>query len=92
MSNTKIISITTETSEVYIVRFEGRSDLRGWCEKCGEQTRLLMLDEAVSLSNESMKNLIRRIEDGDLHSLETDSGHWLVCRNSISNFICKGEI
>jgi hypothetical protein len=90
MTNLKKILITTERREVFIVRPNGGSRIRGFCPRCAEEVALLTLDEAVSFSACRTRELIRRIECDAVHSVETSSGHLLVCRNSLQDFL-KGE-
>jgi hypothetical protein len=83
MTNSKKIFITTETSEVFIVRYAGKTDLLGFCARCASQTKILTLDEAVSYAGTHTRELIRRLDAGAVHSLETASGHLLFCQNSL---------
>jgi hypothetical protein len=90
MSNSKKILITTESHEVFIVRMNGTSNISGFCSVCAEETPLLTLDEAVSLSACHARDLIRQSECGAIHAIETASGHLLICRNSLTDLL-KGE-
>jgi len=47
---------------------------------------MLTLDEAVGFAAQHTRELIRRIDAGEVHALETGSGHLLVCRNSLESF------
>lgn len=85
MTNLKKILITTESREIFIVRVKGKNVIQRFCPDCAAESEILTLDEAVSLSNVPMKKLIRLIETGAVHSLETESGHWLVCAASLLN-------
>ena len=87
MTNLKKILITTETREVFIVRLNGGSRIRGFCPRCEQEAPLLTLDEAVSFSALFTRELIRRIEQGVVHAIETASGHLLICRNSLTDFL-----
>lgn len=91
MTNAKKILITTESAEVFIVRFNGRSNIRGFCADCAAESDLLTLDEAVTFSGKGTRELVRRVESGEVHSIETSSGHLLVCRSSLTEFL-EGEI
>lgn len=87
MTNLKKILITTESHEVFIVRMGGSSNIQGFCPDCAEEVGLLTLDEAVSFSARSTRELLRQIECAAVHSIETASGHLLVCRRSLVNFL-----
>src|SRR4051794_17883963 len=84
MAKTKKISISTESHEIYIMRTNGTKTLRGSCVECRGEVELLTLDDAVSISGRNTGDLIRRVESGLVHSVETASGHWLVCRPSLN--------
>ena len=86
MTNSKRILITTESREIFIVRFKGKSNLRGFCRDCAAETELLTIDEAVSFAETSARELIRLVDSGAAHAIETASGHLLVCQNSLQQF------
>jgi hypothetical protein len=81
---TKKIFIETECREVFIVRASGKNELRGFCEGCGAQGDLLTFDEAVSHSGLSTKEVIARVQTGEIHSCETARGHLLICLRSLT--------
>jgi hypothetical protein len=86
MAITKRILITTESSEIFIVRLNGESVIRAFCADCATESAMLTLDEAVTFSNRSARELMRQTETGAVHSLETASGHLLVCQQSLQRF------
>ncbi len=59
-----------------------------FCKDCGREVFMLTLDEAVNETGSSVRELIRHIDKGAVHSMETESGHLFVCSNSIK---CDGE-
>lgn len=75
--------ITTATSEIFIVRFNSRNKVRGFCETCAAEIEMLTLDQSVSASGKAAREIIRGIESGAIHSIETASGHLLVCAASL---------
>jgi hypothetical protein len=83
MTKAKRILITTECREIYIVRCVGNRAIRCYCETCAAETEMLTLDEAVIAANKTTRELIRRIESGAAHSIETASGYLLVCAASL---------
>lgn len=85
MTNAKRILITTESREIFILRRGEQQINIGFCETCQAETEMLTLDEAVSLTGESTRDLFRRIEAGAIHPTEIASGHLLVCQNSLKN-------
>lgn len=91
MTNAKRILITTESREIFIVRTNGKESVSGFCEICGREAEMLTLDQAVSMFGIGTLEIIRRIENGEIHSTEVASLHLLICRNSFGEFI-NGEI
>lgn len=83
MTNTKKILIETESHEIFIVRVNGKSGIRGFCPTCEAETEMLTLDEAVSLSRIATLEILGRVRDDGIHSLETASGHLLLCGKSL---------
>ena len=83
MTNSKKILITTESREIFIVRFNRKTGVRGYCAECARETEMMTLDEAVSLTFTATREMIRQIDAGKIHALETASGHLLICRNSL---------
>ena len=88
MTKAKKILITTESREVFIVRRDECRTIRGVCETCAAETEMLTLDEVVNLTGKSTLELIRLAESDAIHTIESASGHLLVCQNSLRNF-CK---
>lgn len=82
MANAKKILITTETSEIFILRVNRQRAVTGFCAGCAAETELLTLDEAVSVSSRTALELIEGMRSGAVHYIETPSGHLLICLNS----------
>ena len=83
MTNTKKILITTESREIFIMRANGKSDVRGFCDACAAEVDLTTLDRAVSLSGLTTIEIVRRVETGEMHFWETASGHLFICKKSL---------
>ena len=83
MTGAKKILITTESHEKFILRFPGGGRAFGTCPACGREAEMLTIDQTVSLSGIKTGELVRRAEAGDVHSLETGSGHLLFCKDSV---------
>jgi hypothetical protein len=49
---------------------------------------MLDLNMSVTDFGSGMREIIRQIETGAIHSTETTGGHLLVCQKSLQNF-CK---
>lgn len=83
MTNAKKILITHESHERVVVR-PIKNTLRGFCNACARETELLTLDESVSSVQIPAREIMRRIETGAIHSIETAQGHILICRPSLA--------
>jgi hypothetical protein len=44
---------------------------------------MMSIDRAVSVSGIKTSELIRRLDASEIHGVETDSGHILICRESL---------
>jgi hypothetical protein len=83
-SKRKKYRITTETHEVFIVRQDGqRKTTREFCPACKAEGEMFDFDSAISFSGISGRELIRRLELGEVHSIETANGHLLICKRSL---------
>ncbi len=89
MTNTKKILITTKSFERYSIRVGSGKYASGHCPLCREDVELITIDEAVSISGIRTGELIRRAEANDLHAIETDSGHLLICARSVRDMVRK---
>ncbi len=81
--NTKKYLITTEKHEVYVVR-QSNLAIQEFCTDCGKVVEMLSLDAATTQMKIRTREVLRLIELGKLHSIETISGHLFVCKTSIS--------
>jgi hypothetical protein len=84
--NSKKIFITTKTTEIFIIRRGRGKGIQVFCSQCDCEVEMLTLDQAVSISAQNTRELINRIDSGAVHSIETGSGHLMVCRHSLAFF------
>jgi hypothetical protein len=75
--------VTIETHEVLVIRRRG-SYPRTLCPDCGEQATMLTMDEAITVFSVSMRSLVRYVEAGDLHFVETPKGALFLCSESLA--------
>jgi hypothetical protein len=75
-------TITAETYQRTTVRLR-RTGTIAWCGQCASATCMLTPGEAAALMRTTVRAIFRRVEAGELHFLEIDSGELLVCRNSL---------
>jgi hypothetical protein len=60
-----------------------RQPISAWCEPCGAEVLTVTPDEAAALAQSTTRDIYRRVETGELHSIETDDGALRVCVNSL---------
>jgi hypothetical protein len=82
-AKTKKLLITTEKHEVFVVRLSNPAPIHGFCPNCGAEVEMLTLDSALRVSESSGREVIRRLAAEEIHTIETDNGRLLVCRNSL---------
>ena len=76
--------ITIETHQQIWIRGRGKSFV-AWCEACAMKTLMLTPEQAALIGNATERLIFRRIENGELHFIETDAGALFVCSNSLVN-------
>ena len=82
MTKTRRIRITIQTERLLVIN-QGRS-LYSPCSACGEEVRMVTIDQAAALAPVSSREIYREIEAGMLHFTETTGGSILVCFNSLN--------
>lgn len=83
MAIAKRILIETESREVFTIRVNSNSEIRGFCESCATDVEMLTVDEAVTLSGLGTLDLLENIRMRNVHFRDTASGHVLVCKESL---------
>lgn len=83
----KRLVVTHRRSEIFIVRGGARQTQSGYCPRCSKPVDLLNIDSAVTVFATSTRELFRLIEMGSIHTIETASGHLLICGSSLDGFI-----
>ena len=83
MASKKKILITTTSHEILFARRLRNSLIERFCPECQEKVEMMTLDEATSKTGISTRETFRLIEDHQVHSIETTSGHLLICLNSL---------
>ena len=80
----KKLLITTVSHEIFIVRLNQQTTIRGFCPSCATEIELLGFDSAVSISGISGHEIARLITADGIHSIETATGHLLICKRSLA--------
>lgn len=89
MTNTKKILITTDSFERYLITVRSGNHAIGRCSTCRQKVELMNVDMAVSVAGLRTNEIIRRIETNEIHAIETDSGHLLICARSVRELTQK---
>ena len=84
MDKSKKILITTESFETFALHITRKGQAVGHCTQCGREVELLSIDQAVTASGIRTSALIRKIDADEIHGIETEAGHLLVCAASIA--------
>jgi len=91
MPGTKKILITTESHERFILSLIGGGRAFGICQACAREVELITVDQAVSLCGTKTGEIVRLALAGEIHWIETDSGHMLFCKESATGLAKKEE-
>lgn len=83
MAISKKISITTVSREILIVRSSEGQNRKKFCADCATETEMVDINSAVTIFGVGTRELMRLAEIGLMHSIETESGHLLICVNSL---------
>lgn len=89
-AKTKKYLITTEKHEVIAIHQKPQS-FRKYCPECQKEVEMLRLDDITSQTGKSTRELFQLIENNLIHSIETESGHLLICLNSLQEIYPKSK-
>lgn len=81
MTNRKKLLITRRRTEFFVLR--RRFGFEHFCSTCGAESRFVSLEDAMLLSNLTMREIVRRADRGEFHFLESGGGFLVVCRKSL---------
>lgn len=79
--------MTYRRSETLVFRSCLTRAVNGNCQRCASAAGLLNIDSAVDLSGIDTRHLFGLIENGLVHSVESTSGHLLICRRSLEDLL-----
>jgi len=91
VENSKKILITTECHETFILRTGSKGRAFGRCAQCKQEVEIFGIDRAVSASGLTTSELMRKIDVNEIHGIETDSGHILICSDSLTENAVEKE-
>jgi hypothetical protein len=81
----KKIVVNIELREKVTLRKTSVRFTKSTCEVCGNDSEMLMLDSAVTVSGLSTLEILVFIKAGGIHCTETPNGHLVVCRKSLES-------
>jgi hypothetical protein len=87
MKKNKTTRITVETERHYLI--SRHESLFALCEVCGDEVRLVTVNEAVAIAGMNSLNIYRLAEAGTLHYAETGAGELLICTVSLRDLASK---
>jgi len=73
--------ITVETRAMALMNRRG-SVVQSWCADCGEQTRMVLLEDVV-VAGASPGVICQRLEANAIHVIEEAPGLTFICLNSL---------
>jgi hypothetical protein len=82
MKSAKRITTAARRHEIFVVRRRQRFDL--FCEQCAVLAEFVAIDDAVLFSGFATREIVRLVEAGNLHFLETSGGHLFICQKSLA--------
>lgn len=71
-----------------------RAPLRFFCTRCDAPVEMFSINEAAKRTEKVWREIVGLIENGELHSTETETGEIYVCARSLTDenkFKQKGE-
>jgi len=90
LKHRKTTLITTETSEVWVIREVARGT-RAWCKPCGAQVEMVPAELAGRAIGANARKVFRLIEAGRVHSTDKPDGSSWVCLNTLAQIEESGN-
>ena len=81
---------TIEMHQIAVVRRPAGAAL-AWCPACAGEVEAAPLEVAALLAGVGLRDICRRVGDGDIHLIETADGT-LVCLASLLNKVSLGDV
>lgn len=79
--------MTYRRSEIVVIRSGQARAVVDRCPRCAMTVEMLSIDSSVDLSGCGTRQLFEILEVGLVHSIESASGHLLVCRRSLEDLL-----
>jgi hypothetical protein len=76
-------AIKVKTRKISVIR-RAHDGIEVWCEACAASVPMFLPERVAALAETTPREIYRRVEEGLVHFVETDSGELLICSNSTS--------
>jgi len=83
MTKTRRMRITIQTERLLVMSHS--RGLYSLCAACGDEVRMVTIDQAAILARVSSREIYREVEAGMLHFMETTDGSLLICCIFLNN-------
>jgi len=80
----KTRTITVKTWQRTVIRQPRRQAPKIWCEFCAAEVEMTSPKQAANVLGITQREIFRRLEQGNLHFFETESGEIFVCANPLN--------
>ena len=77
----KRVEVTIETERLLIA--SNRKSANIWCDDCSSLVKMISVDKAAALAEQTERTIYGWVESGRLHFFETPEVRLLICLNSI---------
>jgi excisionase family DNA binding protein len=78
----KRTEIIIETERIIYISSRSDSSVL-WCEVCARRVLMLTAEEAAAVLRVSVEEILRKIEDGQLHYVQMRGSSLRICPNSL---------
>ena len=83
MTKTRQMRVTIQTER--ILEMSQGSGLYSLCQQCGDEVRMVTIEQAAALARASSPEIFRELGAGMLHFIESAEGSLLICFNSLND-------
>ena len=81
--------ITLESERLLVVIHQ--NGMERWCEECEASVRMVGLEQAMSIADESRSAILHKLEQRQLHFAEIGPAELLICLNSLLKRMQSGD-
>lgn len=73
-----------ETERSYSIKVDHAAPVQFFCATCSGPSEMLSINEVANLTRLGWREILNRIESGNLHFIETETGEIYICAASLS--------